>query len=146
MIREKITISDFKKISSEHPVFIWHFVQKHQNQVPFSIQSYFDDLNVLYNSRNQILPILKMVDIPYFESYVHESMDFLMDLGFNASLLYNPKPNVFGVDHFKHYTPLILGFKNGQKIKSTVDFCYCMEGIIDLIASLDINLLEKASI
>jgi hypothetical protein len=50
------------------------------------------------------------------------------------------------VDHFKHYTPLILGFKNGQKIKSTVDFCYCMEGIIDLIASLDINLLEKASI
>lgn len=146
MIREKVSVSDFKKISTQNPIFIWHFLQKYQNQVPFSIQSYFDDLNILYNRQNQILPILEMVNIPYFESYVDESVDFLMDLGFSGSFLYKPKPNVFGVDHFKHYSPLIVGFKNGQKVNSTTDYCYCMEGVIDMIGNLDINLLEDLNL
>lgn len=146
MIREVVTISDFKKISSENHIFIWHFLQKKQNEVPYTIQSYFEDLDNIYNGRNSLLPILESIDIPYFESFNHESIDFLMDLGFSGPFLYNPKPNVFGADHFKHYTPLIIGFKDGKMINSTVNTCYCMEGILEVIASLDIKLLETLDI
>lgn len=143
MIREKVKTSDYRRISSEYPIYIWHFVQKHQAQQPYSIQSYFDDLETVYNKRSPLSKILEKIDIPYFESYNFESIDFLMDLRFNSKGLYNPKPHVFGVDHYKHYTPLIVGFKNGQMISSTFDTCYSLEGTIDLIADLDITLLEK---
>jgi hypothetical protein len=143
MIREKVKTSDYRRISSEYPIYIWHFVQKHQAEVPFSIQSYFDDLETVYNKRSPLSKILEKINIPYFESYNFESIDFLMDLGFNSKGLYNPKPHVLGVDHYKHYTPLIVGFKNGQMISSTLDTCYCLEGTIDLISALDITLLEK---
>lgn len=146
MVREKVKVEDFKWISKKYPIFLWNFLQKTQNQVPYSIQSYFDDLKIITHGQNQLLSVLEIIDVPYFESYNDESIDFLMDLGFTGSFLYQPYPDIFKVDHYNHYTPLIIGFKNGQMVSSTVDFCYCKEGIIDLIATLDISLLENANI
>jgi len=146
MIREKVLVSDFKKISAEYPIFIWHFLQKEQRLVPFTLQSYFDDLESILMKRNPLYETLQMVDIPYFESYLHESMDFLMDLGFDVTSIYHPKPEVVGAEHYKHYTPLVAGFKNGQLISSTRDFCYCTDGLLEVISTLDISLLEKIAL
>ncbi len=143
MIRERVKVSDFPKISGKYPVFIWHFLQKKQNLVPLTLQSYFHDNKEITTGHNNLIEILDIIDIPYFESYLDESMDFLMDLGFKSSLLYNPKPHVVGTDHYKHYTPLIAGFKNGSLISSTIDYCYCINGVIEVISNLDISLLEK---
>lgn len=70
-----------------------------------------------------------MVDIPFFESYTEDSVDFLINLGFSAKKFW-----LGG----KEFAPIMIGFNKNRKVTSTQDgICYCTEGIIDIVYQLN---------
>jgi hypothetical protein len=40
-----------------------------------------------------------------------------------------------------HYHPVIIGFKKFEKIKTTFDVCYCVEGVVEIIGDLNPDLI-----
>jgi hypothetical protein len=124
MIREQVTVEDFNRISQENEYYLWHFVKK-ENNGPLEIQPYFDDKTERYKLKT----ILDMVDIPFFESYTEDSVDFLINLGFSAKKFWSGG---------KEFAPIMIGFNKNRKVTSTQDrICYCTEGIIDIVYQLN---------
>jgi hypothetical protein len=124
MIREQVTVEDFNRISQENEYYLWHFVKKVYTG-PLEIQPYFDDKTEKYKLKT----ILDMVDIPFFESYTEDSVDFLINLGFSAKKFWSGK---------KEFAPIMIGFNKNRKVISTQDgICYCTEGIIDIVYQLN---------
>jgi hypothetical protein len=124
MIREQVTVEDFNRISQENEYYLWHFVKKVYTPA-LEIQPYFDDKTEKYKLKT----ILDMVDIPFFESYTEDSVDFLINLGFSAKKFWSGG---------KEFAPIMIGFNKNRKVTSTQDgICYCTEGIIDIVYQLN---------
>ena len=124
MIREQVTVEDFNRISKENEYYLWHFVKKVYTPA-LEIQPYFDDKTEKYKLKT----ILDMVDIPFFESYTEDSVDFLINLGFSAKKFWSGG---------KEFAPIMIGFNKNRKVTSTKDgICYCTEGIIDIVYQLN---------
>ena len=70
MIREFITIDDFKRISTENEYFIWNFVREDILINDIEIKSYF---YIKSNYENPLKSILMKIQIPYFESFTNEN-------------------------------------------------------------------------
>ena len=137
MIREKVTCSDYFKMAKENEFFLWHFVQKKQNENSLVLSSILDE----DKETNQIQLILDSVDIPYFESYTEDCMDFLIGLGLNYKQLYQNKSRDV-LREFK-FSPVVIGFKKFTKISSTFDYCYCTNGVISVLNDLHPKFIEQ---
>ena len=126
MIREKIKIEDYERISRENEYYLWHFVRK--NDIgPVAIYSYFE-----YDSRkgHHLKGILDKIEIPYFESYLEESFDFLINLGISGEKLWIPQS--------KEFNTIMLAFNKRRKVTSTFEgYCMCMEGVLDMVYLLN---------
>jgi hypothetical protein len=136
----KVTHKDFIKIAKENDYFLWHFLQKNQNDGDFIIRSINDGGNE--NKAYHLNLLLKEIKIPYFESYIEDSIDFLHELGIPYKSLWNPNfkfANSYSQDG--HYHPVIIGFKKFEKIKTTFDVCYCLEGVVKIIGDLNPDLI-----
>lgn len=147
-VREIVTVNDYRKIASTHEHYIWHFLQKKQNTTNLVLFSYFEEHEnpMTINSTRELL---NMVDIPYFESYTEDSMDFLMDFGFTQEQLYtpvynNPIPKYQARNYW--YNPIILSFNKYKMVSSTKRVCYCAEGFMDLIMELSPKYLIDTNI
>jgi hypothetical protein len=151
MIRERANINDFKKIAKENEYFLWHFLMEDQHDTIHGIWSYFDE-KIEPNSKepeiHQVRTLLSMTDVPYYESYVKDSIDFLINLGLEGNELYklrNPFKG-FGISAERrwYYVPLVVGFKRTGMVYSTHQVCYCIEGITEIILRLNPKLLSNA--
>jgi len=126
MIREFITIDDFQRISTENEYFIWNFIREDILTNGIEIKSYF---YIDSKFKNPLSVILKKTQIPYFESFTNEStFDFLKNLGISSDHLFVENQG---------FRPVLIGFNNGKKVSSTLDLCYCVEGIIETIYKLN---------
>jgi hypothetical protein len=83
--------------------------------------------------------MLELIDIPYFESYIEDSLDFLDMLGMPLDFLY--------IKDVKKFNTFILAFKKKRMVTSTLDgYCMCVEGITDLIFNLNPEYIEKLNL
>ena len=148
MDRKIITIKDFRDVARNNEYFLWHFLQKEQYKnstmdASITMYSYFDNRE---NEINYIKTIVDQLEIPYYESYVEDSIDFIYGLGYQYSRLWNPpKPKVVINSNFL-FNPVLVGFKKFNKVSSTLDLCYCPEGVLEVIASLNPEFLLPLSI
>jgi hypothetical protein len=134
MIREQITVKDYERISKENEYYLWHFVRK-SDTGPILIHSIFDDSL----KENHLNPLLEIFDIPYFESYIEDSLDFLDMLGIPLNLLY--------LNKIQNFNTFILAFKKRRLVTSTLDgYCMCSEGITDLIYNLNPKFIENLNL
>lgn len=129
MIIEKVTYKEFDRISEEHEYYLWHFLSPDRDAR--TLRSLLDEEDK--GKRNDLTQLFEFINIPYFESNTPESMDFLDRLGINPKLLW-------AKGH--HFSPLIVGFKRKRMISSTLETCYCVEGVVDLIAKMDLELIK----
>lgn len=138
MERKIITYTDFKEIAKNNEYFLWHFLQKDQEKNIFNIFSIFKEKE---NSENYLTDILKKLDISYYESYVDESIDFLISSGINQKIW---EPPIEGVipDAKYLFKPVFLLYKGYTLKSSTFQTCYCVEGIIDMIGKENPELLS----
>lgn len=148
MDRKIITIKDFRDVARNNEYFLWHFLQKEQYKnsimgASITMYSYFENRE---NEINYIKTIVDQLEIPYYESYVEDSIDFIHGLGYQYSRLWNPpKPKVVTNSNFL-FNPVLVGFKKFNKVFSTLDSCYCTEGVLEVIASLNPEFLLSLSV
>jgi hypothetical protein len=137
--REVITIKDFHRVARENEFFIWHFLKKNQCAGQHELCSYFDNYTGgLSQITHTIKYIFNSIDIPYFESYTEESMDFLLDLGFKENFLYQRNFNdKFYITKEQKFSPLFITFNRFMMVGSSPQKCYCSDYLIELIMELN---------
>jgi hypothetical protein len=132
MIRERITVNDFERITKENEFFIWHF---------FNLKS-GTQLNSIFKTEhpffpNPFIPILKSISVPYFESDSQESYDFLINLG--TPFIVNARKNNI-------HNPVVVSFNRKRMVNHTFGpYCYCIEGVIELIGELNPKFILDAN-
>lgn len=135
MIREKITTKDYERISKENEYYIWHFTMTDELNRTVT-KSIFSENN---DSNNIIPELLDIYDIPYYESEIKNSLDFLDMIGIPIQQLWIREYN-----EFKHF---ILAFKRKRLIASTLDgYCMCPEGITELLLKLNPEIVLNAKL
>lgn len=138
MVREKAEIKDFFLIAKEHQFFLWHFLQKKQYEGSLAFFSYFDEPED--GKPNLLKYTIDQLTIPYFESYVEDSVDFLLGLGYNSYQLYRPQyDELVHIPRERFYLPFVIGFNRFKKITSTKEICYCPEGIVEMVLKMNPN-------
>jgi hypothetical protein len=136
MIRERVKVEDYERISRENEFYLWHFVRK-ESTGPVMIFSYFEQKHSLRG--HQLKGLLDKIDIPYFESYLEDSYDFLINLGISAKNLWIPETNEFNT--------IILAFNKRRKVTSTFEgHCLCLEGVLDMIYLLNPQYILNAKL
>lgn len=139
MVREQIKVEDFDRVGRQYEYFIWNFVSKNQNVNWPTIRPIFNFDETHYKSPNFLIPLLEVFDVPYFETYIEDSIDFLNNLGVPLDSLYLRE-----VEWFK---PFMLTFNRKRMVNSTYNgFCYCPEGITKLLIDLNPDIVLNANI
>jgi hypothetical protein len=114
MTNTQVNHKDFIKIAKEHDYFLWHFLQKNQNETGLSLRSTYGE----NNDTNELNILLKEIEIPYFESYTEDSIDFLHELGIPYNKLWDPNFDFMLKTINTQYHPLVIGFKKFEKINN----------------------------
>ena len=135
----KVSYKDFYRIAKENDIFLWHFLQKNQNNGDLTLRSIEEGNNK--DSKLHLNILLKEIGIPYFESYTEDSIDFLHELGIPYGNLWNPNFNFNIKTNDTKFHPLVVGFKNFNKVNSTLKTCYCVDGVLEIIKELNPNLI-----
>jgi hypothetical protein len=141
MERKIITVNDFQSVARNNEYFLWHFMQKKQEESSLLLYSYFDERE---GTENKIKELMDLVNIPYFESYTEDSIDFLNGLGIPYENLWSPN-NITPDSFHKTFSPILIGFKNFNKIKTTQNTCYCVEGVLEIISELNPEILTTVN-
>ena len=130
MIIEKVVFSDFKRISEENEYYLLHFLNPGKEQGQLALRSIIDE--PVKGSYNLLDNFFKHIQVPYFESYVKDSVDFLINLGV-------PAKNIWSDGKFN---PLIIGFNKKRIVKGTYEYCYCVETLTEIIIKMNPKFIE----
>jgi hypothetical protein len=145
MIRERVKFQDFERIAKENEYFLWHFLIEEQHDSLLALWSIFEKRephHLGYQTFNQLDVLLSEVNVPYFESYVKDSMDFLINLGLSAKSLYRHSNKGYRAPRSWSYQPVVIAFKRTRMINNTLKTCYCVEGITKIILEMKPELLS----
>jgi hypothetical protein len=138
MIREMVTVQDFDRISRENEYFIWHFLMNDDFSQP-TMRSIFSENEKHYRSPNKMIQFLEIFDVPYFESYANESIDFLDKLGVPLEKL--------RIKTKTDLNPLIISFNHRRLVNATYNgFCLCPEGLTDLLYNLNPEFIHNSKL
>jgi hypothetical protein len=146
MIREKVKVENFKEIASKNEYFLWHFLMEEQNESTYALWSIFDqryDTFINDFAPNPLNFLLSEINVPYFESYTKDSMDFLINLGIDGRILFNRSRNGVNRPKRMYYQPIIIGFKKTAQMWNTHKTCYCIEGITEVVLKMNPQLLSN---
>ena len=127
MIIEKVSYTEYDRISRKNEYYLWHFLMREQG--PLAFKSLFDNKDEI----NHLTYFFEYIKLPYFESYTDESIDFLDKIGISQSLLWGKRT----------FRPVIVGFKGKRMISNTFETCYCTGGLVEVIAKMDVKLLDN---
>ena len=139
MVREKITINEFDRISKEHEFYLWHFVSKNHDVGWPTIRPIFDFNEESYGAPNRLIQVLEIFDVPYFETIIEDSLDFLDTLG--APLEFLSRRNI------NYFSSFMMTFNKRRFVNATYNgFCMCPEGITDLLYNLNPEIVFNAKL
>jgi len=103
---------------------------------PRTIYSVFDEPN--HNRPNQLKTFLEICNIPYFESYVEDSVNFIDNL-IPLSWIWN--------ENDKNFNTFVIGFNKRRMVTSTLHgHCLCIEGISEIIYKLNPDFIEQINL
>ena len=138
MVREQILVQDFEKISRKYDYYLWNFVWKGEGMY-HSMRTIFDESSEDIESSNHLKYFLEVFDIPYFESYIQDSMDFLDVLGVPLNNLRIKNTNMIN--------PFMITFNRRRLVNATYNgFCVCPEGITKLLYDLNPEIVLNAKL
>ncbi len=124
---EIIPISQFEQVAKENEYFFWHFVSK--DVLGLSIIP----LGADYGDGNSLQLIRESLGVKIYQSFTEDSVDFLINLGLPSKKI---KDKAF-------YVPSFFGFHRRRMVESTINHCYCREGITDIIYKTNPNFFKS---
>ena len=138
MVREQITVQDYERISRENEYYLWHFVRKSDTGIT-TVYSIFDEKDNLLSRPNDTETLLDAYNIPYFESYIEDSLDFLDMIVAPLNSLRIREKNMLNT--------FMLTFNKRRLINATYNgYCMCVEGITELLYDLNPEIVLNAKL
>lgn len=128
--------SEFYEIAKSGKTFFWNFIIDKQNKSTYSLDALIED-NPASQRGHHLRDLVTDYNLPIYESYTKDSVDFLINFGFKSENIWNDKKNKF--------KPLFLGFRGLKYITGIPGpevQCYCLSGVVDIIFLTDPTLLE----
>lgn len=121
---EIVTIKDYHRLCQENEVFFWHFVVNNPDMITV-LKPVTNILGQTFES--PLNEIQEMFNIKIYESFIEDSVDFLLDLGYKSDQIFQKGCNCFGNK--------FIGFRKGVKMAGTAAEvkCYCTEGVVEII-------------
>ena len=132
MINNKIEVKDFRKISVSNQYWLWHLTPNTRNEL-LDIQP-ISEPPCEKTDYHTFKEIIQQVQIPVYETRISDALDFLVNLD---DFFLKP------ISEGKDIGASVLGFNYGGFVWSTSHLCYCSEGIMEVIAKLNPELLLK---
>jgi len=101
-----------------------------------------------FKKRNEILDFLDVIPIQLYESLTEDSVDFLMNLGIHHKNIFNRKKGHREklIRKEYHYLPHIFLFKGSKLLDSTLNHCYCVQGLTKMLIENAPNLIENMNL
>lgn len=147
---KKILPQDFREVAQSNEYYLWNFLQREQDSSDLTFWSVFDSkTGKKHRKENLLIDFLKVFPISYYESYVDESVDFLVDFGISPKLLFKVPENHGRTMFYKRetfYNPVVLLFKKYRMLDSTFNHCYCIEGMTEMLISNIPTLIENSKL
>lgn len=132
-IREILSPKDFRKKCVEHETFILHLLVEDQfNKKPTELQSYFLDpkeYEDVFHAPFKMKIWLDMIQLPYYELFMKNAVDIMVDLGYNTQWIFNQKENDFWM--------AFLIIHQGKVYFNSQNICYCIEAATESIIKLN---------
>lgn len=132
---KKISLTDIDQISKENKFWILHVTQVNPN-LNLQIQPISGEPAIL-DPIHVFATLMDKIDIPVFEILETEVWDFIPYL--DDRILQTTKIK-------KSVGPLIIGFNYKRLVKSTAEVCYCIDGVLDIIAAMDFEFIANLEI
>ncbi len=120
-------ISEFERIAKENEFFFWHFVYKGDSGLTIK------PLGYKWETGNALEVIQDTLGVKIYQSFTEDSVDFLVNLGL-------PSVKIF---KNKKFSPSFFGFHRKRMVASTIDHCYCREGITEIIFKTNPSFFES---
>lgn len=131
---KKIKLEDFQNVSKNNQYWLWHLTLPKPNDF-LEIQPLDEEPNedIGYHVFREIVSQTK---IPVFQTKMIEVVDFVLYLDNKILEAFkNKKQDELGA--------LILGFNHSKLVDHTINRCYCSEGVINILLSLNPKLLSN---
>lgn len=131
---KKIKLEDFQEVSKNNEYWLWHLtLPKPNNFLEILPLDEEPDEKIGFHTFREIVGQTK---IPVFQSKMIEVIDFVLYLDNKILEVFKYKPqNELGA--------LILGFNHSRLVDHTINRCYCSEGVINVLLSLNPELLSN---
>lgn len=131
---EHITVKDYRRVGSSNQYWLWYFTPSKiitEQQIQ-PIESPTDE-----GGFHPFRDLVELIQIPVFESKTKDSIDFLISL--------DPYLSTKNLYQKNEFTPVIIGFNHMRLVSSThhPKKCLCVEGLIDIIAEMNVDLLKN---
>lgn len=124
----KIKFEDFKRVSDDNKYWLWHLLDgnhhPHLEIKPLDVQP--ETLDGFHVFRE----IIEKTKIPVFQTQIHDVMDFVLYM--DDKIL-----NAIKNKDRENIGPIILAFNHSRLVDHTINRCYCSEGIINMLMSLN---------
>ena len=133
---KKMTLKDFPKVSRENEYWLWHLTGK--DYLEYSDIQPLSGPPAISTKFHTFQEIMKNVHIPVYETPVLDVTDYLMYL--DDIILQKIKKDK------KWEGPVIIGYNYSRMVYSTLHYCYCSDGVLEVIAKLNPELLLKIEI
>ncbi len=132
---EHIEVKDFYRVGKSNQFWLWHFTTIEPN--PSLIIQPISQKHGDGGGFHAFKVLAEQLQIPIFESKTKESIDFLISL--------DPNIRIENLAIPKGFAPIIIGFNYMRLVSSTQhpNKCYCPEGIVEIVAEMDFNLLSR---
>ena len=119
---------DFHKISKKHKHWLWHLTDTNVGEF-LHIQSLSKKMD--FHFLNEIVNRTK---IPIYETNIYDVINTVLYTDDIILQKLKRKKN-------KEIGPVVLGYNHNRFVYSTLHNCYCPEGVLEIIAKLNIEFL-----
>lgn len=130
----QLKVNEFRKIGLQNEYWLWNFYPKNFSKL-VDLQPYSKEPHGITNS-HVFKDLVDKLEIPVFETYTEDALDFLLTLDNNISKKIYDKSGPHAV---------IIGFNKCRLVSSTMhpEMCYCVEGLLEIIGKMNPELLLK---
>lgn len=130
----KIRLEDFGEVSKKNKYWLWHLIDNVHHPL-LEIQP-LDEEPSVFTQFHTFKEIVEKTKVPVYQTSVYEVVDFLFYLDNNILTAMKKKNN-------NELGPHILAFEHNRLVDHTINRCYCSEGIINILLTLNPELLNN---
>jgi hypothetical protein len=135
-----INFTEIATVSKFYESFFVHFIlEDHNTSTDLAIKTLYLESHDHSDQNHNLKELQNTLNLPIFECYVKNSIDYLNNLGIPYDKIYN--------SNTKTFRPFFVGFRKNLFVAATnvTTRCHCLDGILEVIYQTDVRFFDNFS-